>query len=185
VGVNVIPAPNALRTSVTLAVCVPLFVVKDNVPLHVVPGARPDGFAETVKVEFDVLAVKTPVGERVNQVIFVQLCSEAWAVAVVLACAVTVSVCETEGPPGAALKTNIDGLRVRAPAAKPVTFNVTLAVCVEEPAIMEIVPLHVVPAEIPVGFTDTVKFVLDVPAVKLPLGDRISHVLLVQLCSET
>ena len=50
---------------------------------------------------------------------------------------------------------------------------------------MEIVPLHVVPAEIPDGLTETVKLVPDVVAVKLPVGDRISQLLLAQLCSET
>jgi hypothetical protein len=50
---------------------------------------------------------------------------------------------------------------------------------------MVIVPLHVVPAEIPDGLTETVKFVFDALAVKLPVGDKVSHVLLVQPCSET
>jgi hypothetical protein len=102
------PAAKPLSTSVTLAVCVPLLVVNVIVPLHVIPGARPDGFTETVKVEFDVLAVKTPVGESVNQLRFVQVCSEAWAVALVLVCAVTVRACAAGAPPGWALKINVD-----------------------------------------------------------------------------
>ena len=50
-----------------------------------------------VKLVFAVPAVKLPVGERVSQVLVVQLCSEDWAVALVLAWAVTVSVCEAGG----------------------------------------------------------------------------------------
>jgi hypothetical protein len=37
-----------------------------------------------VKLVLDVPAVKLPVGERVSQVLLVQLCSDAWAVALVL-----------------------------------------------------------------------------------------------------
>jgi hypothetical protein len=105
---------------------------------------------ETVKFVFAGLAVKLPVGERVSQLLLVQLCSDTWAVALVLVCAVTVSVCEAgAAPPATALNVKAEGLNVRPAVVKPVTFRVTVAVCVTEAAVMEIVPLHVVPAVMP------------------------------------
>src|ERR1039457_6663544 len=115
--------------------------------------------------------MKLPVGERVSQLLLEQLCSDTWAVALVLVCAVTVSVCEAgAAPPASALNVKAVELNVRTPDTKPVTFRVTFAVCVTEAAVKEIVPLHVVPAAIPDGLTETVKFVFDVLAVKLPVG---------------
>ena len=103
-----------------------------------------------MKFVFAGLAVKLPVGERVSQLLLVQLCSDTWAVALVLVCAVTVSVCENgAAPPAAALNAKAEGLNVRPAVVKPVTFSVTVAVCVTEAAVMEIVPLHVVPAVMP------------------------------------
>src|SRR5205823_5466506 len=107
-----------------------------------------------------------------------------WAVAVVLAVAVTVSVCEPGAdPPATALNVKLEELNATVGAA--VTVRVTLAVCVTELDVMEMVPLHVLPARIPAGLTETVKIVFDVLAVKLPVGERLSQLLLVQLCSET
>jgi hypothetical protein len=105
---------------------------------------------ETAKFVFVGLAVKLPVGERVSQLLLVQLCSDTWAVALVFVCAVTVSVCEAgAAPPATALNVKAEGLNVRTAAVEPVTLRVTVAVCVTEAAVMEIVPLHVVPAVIP------------------------------------
>ena len=59
------------------------------------------------------------------------------------------SVCDAGAdPPATALNVKVEALNVRA-AAVAVTFRVTLAVCVTDPAVMEIVPLHVVPAANP------------------------------------
>ena len=81
---------------------------------------------ETVKLAPDVPAVKLPVGERVSQLLVVQLCSDAWAVALVLLCALTVRDCEGGvTPPATAVKVNDEGLRVRFVAAA-VTVRVTL-----------------------------------------------------------
>jgi hypothetical protein len=44
-------------------------------------------------------------------------------------------------------------------------------------------PVQVVPAAIPEGLTETVKFVAVVPAVKVPFGERASQLKLAQLCS--
>ena len=103
---------------------------------------------ETVKFVPDGLAVKLPGDERVSQLLLVQLCSETWAVALVLADAVTVSVCvDGADPPATAVNGKAVGLNVRVAAA--VTLRVTLAVWILEPAVMEIVPVQVVPAAIP------------------------------------
>ena len=106
---------------------------------------------EIVKVVFVWLAVKPPVGERVSQLSVVQLCSDTWAVALVLLCAVTVKVCEAGvAPPATALNVKLEALNVSGPdVVKPVTLRVTVAVCVTEAVTMEIVPLHWVPAAIP------------------------------------
>ena len=104
-----------------------------------------------MKVVFVWLAVKPPVGERVSQLSVVQLCSDTWAVALVLLCAVTVKVCEAGvAPPATALNVKLEALNVSGPdVVKPVTLRVTVAVCVTEAVTMEIVPLHWVPAAIP------------------------------------
>jgi hypothetical protein len=133
---------------------------------------------------FDVPAVKLPVGERDNQVPVVQLCSKVWAVALVLVWAVTVRVCEAGAtPPATALKVSAEEFKVRPEAVGAVTLRVTVADCAALPAVMVIVPVHVVPAVSPDGLTEMVKLVLAVVAVKLPVGDRVSQLLLAQLCS--
>jgi hypothetical protein len=170
---------------VTFAVWVPEAAVMEIVPLQVVPAANPDGSTETVKYVFEGPAVKLPVGVRVSQLLPVQLCFDTWVVALVFVCAVTVSVCVAGVPPATALNVKAEGLNVRLPVVKPATFRVTLAVCVTEAAVMEIVPLQVVPAANPDGLTETVKFVFARPALKLPVGERVSQLLPVQLCSDT
>ena len=119
----------------------------EMVPVHVVPPAIPDGLTETVKLAFNRPAVKLPVGERDNQMTVVQVCSDTWAVALVLVCAVTVSVCEAgAAPPATALKVNAEELKVRPDAVGAITFRVTVADCVPLAVVMEIVPVQVVPA---------------------------------------
>jgi hypothetical protein len=81
------------------------------------------------------------------------------------------------------LNEKLERLNVSCAAAD--TVIVTATVREPEAAFMEIVPRHVVPAAIPDGLTETVKTVPAVPAVKLPLGERVSQVLLPQLCSDT
>src|SRR5438067_991792 len=93
-------------------VCVPNDETIVIVPLHVVPEASPAGFTETVKLVLVGLAVKLPVGERISQLLPVQLCSETAAVALVMLCAVTPSVCEAGvAPPAIALNVNADELK--------------------------------------------------------------------------
>jgi uncharacterized membrane protein YadS len=104
---------------------------------------------ETVKFVLAVLAVKLPVGERLSQLVPVQLCSETWALALVLVCAVTVSVCgDGAAPPATAVNVRAEELNTRV-AAAAVTLRVTLAVCVPEDETMEMVPLHVMPPDSP------------------------------------
>ena len=117
--------------NVTLAVWVPEDVVMEIVPVQVVPALNPVAFTEIVKVEFVVLAVKLPVGDRLSHVLPVQVCSEAWAVAEILAVALTVSVCEAgAAPPATALNVKACWLNVRLAADPPVTSRVTLKVSV-------------------------------------------------------
>ena len=139
-----------LTFRVTLTVCVPLAVVMEMVPVQVVPAVIPDGLTETVKFAFNTPAVKLPVGERASQLRVVQLCSDTWAVALVLVWAVTVSVCEGgAAPPATVLKVSAEELKVRTDVAAAVTFRVTVADWVPVAVIMEIVPAHVVPAVSP------------------------------------
>jgi hypothetical protein len=69
---------------VTFSVCVPAGDTMEIVPVQVVPATSPVWSTDTEKTEFAALAVKLPVGERVNQVAEVQVCSTACAVALVL-----------------------------------------------------------------------------------------------------
>jgi hypothetical protein len=155
-----------------------------TVPVHVVPAAMPDALAATVKVVPAGPAVKLPLGETLSHVLFEQLCWNTWALALVSNGAVTVNVCEAGAdPPATALNVKDAGLNVRTPAETASTLRVTVAVLVTEPPVIVIVPLHEAPAAKPVGFTDTVKFVPDGPPVKLPLGESVSQLRLVQLCS--
>jgi len=64
------------------------------------------------------------------------------------------------------------------------TFNVTLAVFVTEAAVMEIVPVHVVPAVRPVALTETVKALAVELAVNAPVGVSVSQLFPVQVCWE-
>ena len=112
-----------------------------------------------------------------------QLCFEACTVALVLEGAETIRNCEAgASPPAIALKLIDEALNINPPAAR--TLSVTLAVSVTDAAVIEIVPLQVVPAVMLAGSTEIVKGLPTVPALKLPVGDRDSHVLPVQLCWE-
>lgn len=64
------------------------------------------------------------------------------------------------------------------------TAMVTASVCMPEDETMPMVPVQVAGAVNEDGSTETVKLLLDVPAVKLPVGVRFSQLLVVQLCSE-
>jgi hypothetical protein len=65
-----------------------------------------------------------------------------------------------------------------------VTTRVTVSVCVPEDVTMPMVPVQVAAAVNEDGSTETVKVVFDGEAVKLPVGVRVSQVLLVQVCSD-
>jgi hypothetical protein len=98
--VTVVP----VTTRVTVAVSVPVAVLMETVPVHVVPEAIPDGLTEIVKVVFDGLAMKVLFGDRVSQVLLQAVPCDAWALALVLVCAVTIRVCEAGlAPPATAL----------------------------------------------------------------------------------
>ena len=117
--------------------------------------------------------------------VLVQLCSEVWVLALVLVCAVTVRVCEAGATPLAtALNVRVEELKVRPEVFGAVTVRVTVTDCVLVPAVKEIVPVHVVFAVSPDGLTETVKLVFDVPATKLPVGESVSQLLVLQLCSD-
>ncbi len=103
-----------------------------------------------MKLVFDVPAVKLPVGERVSQVLLQEVPGDACAFALVLAWAVTLRICEAGAtPPATAVKVRAGELNVRPEAVEPVTFRVTVADCVPPDAVMETVPVHVVPAAKP------------------------------------
>ncbi|MGP8243523.1 MAG: hypothetical protein ACLQVN_03280 [Bryobacteraceae bacterium] len=104
-----------------------------------------------MKYVFVWLAVKLPVGERVSQLLPVQVCSDTEAVALVLVCAVTVRVCVAGTDPlAAAVNVKLEGLRVSGPVeSADVTLSVTPTVWVPEDVTMEMVPVQVVPATIP------------------------------------
>jgi hypothetical protein len=136
--------------SVTGTVCVPEGVIKEMAPLHVLPAEIPDGFTETRRLVFVWLATKLPLGMTASQMTVVQLCSDAWAVTVVLLCAVTVRACKGgAGPPIMSVNVNAVGITVRVAPAADVTLRVTFIVVGMEFATMEIVPAQVVPAAIP------------------------------------
>jgi hypothetical protein len=102
-----------------------------------------------VKVVPVALAVKVPVGDIASHALLLQLCSDIWAVALVLVCDVTVRVCDAGADaPATALNVIAVVLNV-SDDADDVTFSVTVAVCVTAAAVMEIVPVHVVPAASP------------------------------------
>ena len=131
------------------------------------------------------LAVKLPVGEIASQSVLVQVDAAACAVAVRVVCAATVSVCAAGfAPPATALNESAETLNVSVAESAAVTFNVTVVDRTPEAALIEIRPVHLVPLASPVGSTATVKVVPDEPAVKLPVGEIDSHVLL-QLSPDT
>ena len=131
------------------------------------------------------LAVKLPVGDMVSQAMELQVCSAICALALVIVCAVTVSDCEAGADaPATALNVIAVVLNVSADAVD-VTFRVTVAVCVTPAAVIEIVPVQVVPAAKPVWFTEIVNGVLVALAVKLPVGDMLSQLLPVHVVSAT
>ncbi len=100
-----------------------------------------------MKFVFDTLAVKLPVGERASQVLVQAVPGDTWTVALILVCAVTVSVWEAgAAAPTAALNVKAEELKVRPDRVAEVTFRVTMADCVPPAVIMEMVPLHWVPA---------------------------------------
>jgi hypothetical protein len=111
-----------------------------------------------VKFVFAWLAVKLPVGESVSQSLVVQLCSDTWAVALVLLWAVTVSVCEAGvAPPAAAVNVklealNVSGSDVVAADTVRVTSNIS------EPWLDATVTVLVyVPTARPAGVTEIVR----------------------------
>ena len=71
------------------------------------------------------------------------------------------------------------------PVPLAATTMLTLTVCVLVPDVKVIVPPQVEPPVIPLWFTETEKFELDVLAVKPPEGAIDSQFTLVQLCSDT
>ena len=132
------------------AVCVPLAVVMEMVPVQVVPAAIPDGLTETVKFAFNTPAVKLPVGERASQL--------GWCKSVPTpgrwhwywsgpSRSASARVGRLRRP--TVLKVSAEELKVRPDVAAAVTFRVTVADWVPVAVIMEIVPAHVVPAVSP------------------------------------
>src|SRR5690242_10027839 len=150
-GLNVRPAevpPATFRVTGTLRV--PEAALNRMVPVQAAPAAIPDGSTETVKLVFVGLAVKVPLGERVSQLLFPQLCFSACAVTLVLNCAVTVSVCEAgAAPPATALNVKADGFKVKTDDGTVTRLRVTGTVCVADPALIVIVPIQMFPATIP------------------------------------
>jgi hypothetical protein len=101
-----------------------------------------------VKVVPVAVAVKVPVGDIASHVLLLQLCSDIWAVALVLVCDVTVRVCDAGGD-APTTPLNVIAVVLNVSDDADVTFSVTVAVCVIEAAVMEIVPVHVVPTASP------------------------------------
>jgi hypothetical protein len=182
-----LPPPDEVTAIVTSSVWVPADDASEIVPLQILPAAIPEGSTDTVKLVLAGPAVNVPDGESASHVLLVQLTSEACAVALMLLCAVTVNVCGVgAAAPGIALNVRLEGLTVKGPVDPMVPFEVTFSVMgtIREPlaATITIVPPHVVLPVIPDGSTDTVKFVLVTPATKGPAGERLSQLLLAQLC---
>jgi hypothetical protein len=119
--------PFDATTMLTLTVCVDDAVVKVIVPPQVVPPAIPLWFAETEKIEPDVVALKLPEGAIVSHVRLLQLCSVTDTVALVRLDADTVRFCDAGRLPLAvALNTIPDVLSVNGPVlVPPFTTNTT------------------------------------------------------------
>jgi hypothetical protein len=136
--------------SVTGTVCVPVDAAIEIDPIHTVPAVIPDASAETVNVVAVGPAVKSPTGDKVNQLRLAQVCIDIWAVAGVNVADNTVNVTGAGCPPPAnALNVMPCVLSVSTPGASELTFICTDTVCVNPPAVIEIVPLQVVPALMP------------------------------------
>jgi hypothetical protein len=90
------------------------------------------------------------------------------------------------GSPAEYLKVKAVGVAetTTSPPAAVVTNIVTLMVCVPEPDVTVIDPRHSDPASSPVGSTDTAIVVPVGTALKLPVGESVSHVVLEQLSSD-
>ena len=120
------------------------------------------------------MAVKLPVGESVNQLLVVQLCSVTAAVALTLACAVTPRVCDAgAAAPAIALNVKFALLKESAGPAAAVTSRVILKV--REP-LSEVTcrVLVYLPAASPAGFTPMV----NTDGVTLLLSDAVTQVAL-------
>ena len=85
--------------------------------------------------------------------------------------------------PATAVNQSADVLNVRRGLLEASTVRVTLAVWVPEPDEKETDPVHTVPAAIPEWLTAIVNTVAVGEALKPPDGDKMSHELVVQLCS--
>ena len=102
----------------------------------------------------------------------------------VLVCAVTVSVWEGgAAAPTTALKVRAEALKLSCAVTRGATTNVTGTIRTPVTGFMTMEPVQVVPAAIPDGLTETVKFVAVAVAVKVPFGERASQLKLAQLCS--
>jgi hypothetical protein len=177
-SVDVIP----VTFRVTPAFCVTEPAVITIFPVHTVPAVMPAGLTETDSEVPLLAAVKVPDGATVSQSLAVQLCRETCAVALVFDGVVTVRVCDAGATaPATALKVNDEGVNSKPPEFAA-TIRVTLAVRVTEAVVMEMEPLQVVPAVMPAGLTEIVNTVPPVPALKAPVGDRVSQLLPVQFC---
>jgi hypothetical protein len=120
------------------------------------------------------VAVKLPVGESVNQLLVVQLCSVTAAVALTLVCAVTPRVCDAgAAAPAIALNVKLALLKESAGPAAAVTSRVILKV--REP-LSEVTcrVLVYLPAASPAGFTPMV----NTDGVTLLLSDAVTQVAL-------
>ena len=78
-----------------------------------------------------------------------------------------------------------DADRAGESATEAVTTRVTDRVWVPEDETIEMVPVQVAAAVNEEGSTETVKLEFDGPAVKAPVGVRVSQVLVEQVCSDT
>ncbi len=120
------------------------------------------------------LAVKPPVGESVNQLLPVQLCSETAAVALTLVCAVTPSVCVAgAAAPAIALNVKLAELNESEALAALVTSRVILKVRDSAPDVTSSVLVYL-PAANPVGFTPIVRC----EGVTLLVSDAVTQVAL-------
>jgi hypothetical protein len=127
-----------------------------------------------VKLVLVEVAVKLPVGEIVNQLLLVQLCSETAAVALTLVCAVTPSVCEAGAVPAAiALNVKLGELKESEAPAAAVISRVILKVRASLPDVTCRVLVYL-PAASPAGFTP----IVNTDGVTVLLSDAVTQVAL-------